>query len=406
MSGDVLELAHRRILFFSLFCWLPLFVLCAIQGQLLGGTAAIPFPLDVEVHVEFLVAVPLPMIAELVVHRQLRLVARQFLDRHLVAEADVPRLDAAVAAAFRLRNSVLAEVLLIAVVYAVGVLLVWRQYTSLDVATWYATPSGDGTKLSLSGLWYGYVSLPVFQFLLVRWYFRLVHLDSFLWQVSRLKLQLVPTHPDGTGGLSFLSSTAQAFMPLALAHGALLAGQIANRIFHVGATLPAFKAEIVILIVFLECLLLGPLFLFASQLSQAKREGKREYGTLAQRYVREFDAKWLRGGAPPDEPLVGSADIQSLADVGASYERVSAMNSSLGIQRGGGATGGGHVRARLATRADDDANGRTGEEAVRHLVLGLGTEHSVRRLHLRKFLGAVQNPRRGGTAAPCSSSPA
>ena len=51
----------------------------------------------------------------------------------------------------------------------------------------------------------------------------------------------------------------------------------------------------------------------------------REYGTLAQRYVREFDAKWLRGGAPPEEPFIGSADIQSLADLGNSFEVVKGM---------------------------------------------------------------------------------
>jgi len=51
----------------------------------------------------------------------------------------------------------------------------------------------------------------------------------------------------------------------------------------------------------------------------------REYGTLAQRYVREFDEKWVRGGAAPDEPLVGSGDIQSLADLGNSFEVVKGM---------------------------------------------------------------------------------
>ena len=56
-----------------------------------------------------------------------------------------------------------------------------------------------------------------------------------------------------------------------------------------------------------------------------KGQGKREYDTLAQRYVREFDAKWLRGGAPADEPLVGSGDIQSLADLGNSLEVVRTM---------------------------------------------------------------------------------
>jgi hypothetical protein len=71
--------------------------------------------------------------------------------------------------------------------------------------------------------------------------------------------------------------------------------------------------------------LLGPLLAFTLQLAQAKRTGLREYGTLAERYVREFDAKWVRGNAPVDEPLVGSADIQSLADLGNSYEVVRTM---------------------------------------------------------------------------------
>ena len=50
-----------------------------------------------------------------------------------------------------------------------------------------------------------------------------------------------------------------------------------------------------------------------------------EYGTLAQRYAREFDHKWLRAGALADEPLIGSADIQSLADLGNSFEVVKGM---------------------------------------------------------------------------------
>jgi len=58
---------------------------------------------------------------------------------------------------------------------------------------------------------------------------------------------------------------------------------------------------------------------------RAKRMGFREYGTLAERYVREFDGKWLRGGAPADEPLLGSGDLQSLADLGNSFEVVRTM---------------------------------------------------------------------------------
>jgi hypothetical protein len=235
------------------------------------------------------------------------------------------RFNAAIRSAFRLRNSVLAELLLIVFVYGVGILIVWRYYMTLDTATWYATPSVEGSKLSLAGRWYGYVSLPIFQFLLARWSVRVAIWARFLWQVSRIGLRLVPTHPDRAGGLGFLSSTVYAFLPLAMAHGALLAGNLANRIVYLGATLPDFKLEILGLVVFLLCMVLGPLLVFAPQLWQTKLMGNREYGTLAQRYVREFDAKWLRGGAPADEPLVGSGDIQSLADLGNSLEVVRTM---------------------------------------------------------------------------------
>ena len=110
-----------------------------------------------------------------------------------------------------------------------------------------------------------------------------------------------------------------------MAHGGLLAGFIANRVFYLGALLPQFKIEIAFLVVFLLCMILGPLLVFTPQLAGAKRTGNREYGTLAERYVREFDTKWLRGGAPAGEPLVGSSDIQSLADLNNSFEVVRTM---------------------------------------------------------------------------------
>jgi hypothetical protein len=325
LSGNALELWRKRIVFFGLVSWLPLLVLSALEGQALGGRVAVPFLLDLEVHVKFLLVVPLLVAAELGVHQRVRLVVPQFLERNLIPESAMTRFDAAIASAFRLRNSVLAEVLLIAFVYGVGILIIWRHYATLDTATWYATPSVEGSKLWLAGLWYGYVSLPLFQFLLLRWYYRIFIWIRFLWQVSRIELSLIPTHPDRVGGLGFLPNAVFAFTPLAVAHGALLAGLIANRIFYLGAALPEFKVEIVVLTVFLLCLVLGPLLVFAPQLAQAKRVGNREYGALAERYVREFDAKWLRGGAPGDEPLVGSGDIQSLADLANSFEVVRTM---------------------------------------------------------------------------------
>ncbi|HTR17288.1 MAG TPA: hypothetical protein VMI52_09670 [Acetobacteraceae bacterium] len=325
LSDNALTALQQRILVISLFTWLPLLVLSALEQHLMGAGAAVPFLQDVEVHVRFLVAVPLLIGAELVVHRRMRVVVRQFLERRLIPDGAMARFDAAVAGAYRLRNSVLAEVLLIVFVYVVGVLIIWRHYVALDMTTWYATPSAKGGTLSFAGMWYGFVSLPIFQFLLCRWYFRLAIWARFLWHVSRIELSLIPTHPDRNAGLGFLSNAVYAFGLLVAAHGVLLAGQIADRIFYLGAELPEFKIQIAGLVVFLLCVVFGPLLVFVPQLAQAKRVGNLEYGVLAERYVRQFDAKWLRGGAPADEPLVGSGDIQSLADLGNSLEVVRTM---------------------------------------------------------------------------------
>lgn len=195
----------------------------------------------------------------------------------------------------------------------------------LETATWFAVSHNGQSLLSPAGYWYSYVSIPVFQFLLLRWYFRIFIWIRFLWQIARMPLALIPTHPDRAGGLGFLGGGAAAFVPLILAQSTLVAGVIANRIFHEGASLLAFKPEIAAIVAFILLTVFAPLCAFAPKLAQAKRLGMLEYGNLACRYVREFDHKWLRAASLPDEPLVGNADIQSLADLAGSFDVIKEM---------------------------------------------------------------------------------
>jgi hypothetical protein len=323
LAGDGLELLRRRIIVLTTVAWVPLLVLSVVEGQALGGVA-LPFLYDIELHVRLLLAVPLLLLAELVVHRRVRPMAQQFLERNLIPDSELPRFHGAVSSAMRLRNSVWAEVAIIAFVYIVGVGIIWRTRT-LGVASWHGAPVNGLWRPSLAGWWLGLVSLPLFQFLLLRWYFRIFIWTRFLWQVSRIQLRLMPAHPDHVGGMSFVGSVGYAFSPLLLAQGTVLAGLMANRIFYAGAKLPEFKVELIGLVSVMVFALLGPLLLFSRQLEAAKRAGVREHGVLAQRYVREYERKWLRGGAPPDEPFLGSADIQSLADLGNSFGMVKEM---------------------------------------------------------------------------------
>lgn len=325
LSGSALELLRRRVVVITLFAWLPLLILSVMGGRAWGTAVRVPFLMDIEMHFRFLLALPLLIIAEMVVYRLMHPVVREFLGRGLIPDSSRARFDAAITSGLRLRNSVTAEVLLIALVYLVGRLYIWPGLGELDVTTWYAVSAGGGRRLTPAGWWFVYVSLPLFQFIIARWYFRIFIWIRFLRQVSRCEIKLVPSHPDHAGGLGFLDDSAIAFAPLLAAHGALLAGLIANRIFFKGAALPDFMMDFIAILACLLLVVLGPLLLFIPHLAKSKIVGRREYGALAQRYVQGFDSKWLRGGAPEGEALVGSSDIQSLADMGNSYAVVENM---------------------------------------------------------------------------------
>jgi hypothetical protein len=76
------------------------------------------------------------------------------------------------------------------------------------------------------------------------------------------------------------------------------------------------------------CLIVGllPLALVAPTLRIVRNKGLVEYGRLARTYTESFDRKWVHASARPSEPLLGTSDIQSLADMGNSFELVQAMS--------------------------------------------------------------------------------
>ena len=69
------------------------------------------------------------------------------------------------------------------------------------------------------------------------------------------------------------------------------------------------------------------MLVFLPTLLQVKRRALLEYGTLASRYTQLFDRRWVTGGSGPDAELLGTGDIQSLADLGGAYERVKKMRA-------------------------------------------------------------------------------
>ena len=317
------DLLKRRVVVLTLLAWLPLLVLSTLEGVAVAGVR-IPFLKDLDAHVRLLVALPLLLVAEKIVHERIGPAVGLFVGEGIVRPADRARYGEIVSSTMRWRNSVVVELCVLAFAFTVGHRL-WAGRLSLQGDVWFASPAGSGSGLSGAGLWYAWVSLPLFQFILLRWWYRLILWCRFLFLVSRLDLDLSPSHPDRAGGLGFLGISTAAFVPVLMAQSALVSAMVAGRILQQGARLQDFKLELGGGLAFALLQALGPMTVFVPNLARAKRRGLREYGLLASRYVEEFDRKWIHGGANPDEALLGSADIQSLADLGNSFEAVRRM---------------------------------------------------------------------------------
>lgn len=320
LCDERLEPSIRRIVAFAAFTWLPLMLLSMIDGRTAGGVD-IPFFKDVENHVRFLAALPLLLAAETLVEKHISSRIKNFIRRRIITDGDLPRFRAAIRSASRMRDSTVAELLLLIAVYVAGPVFYGTLMASASgaISTWYAAPDGIRWNLTLAGYWLVFVSLPVFQFLFLRWYFRIFIWFVFLLRVSRLNLYLLPTHSDRVAGLGFLNKCAYSFTYWMIAQGAILSGFVAGQVIHFGSDPREYKLEAAGVVILVLAAVLAPLALFAPKLIQAKWDRGGVFGTFASKYVEEFNSKWISGDDPTYKQLLGTSDLQSLADLGNSY---------------------------------------------------------------------------------------
>ena len=312
----------RRILWSVAVTWVPLLALSLLQGRALGPTPQESFLLDFAAYARFLVCIPLLIAAESFVGPPLTNAGRTFLRTDLVRPEDRERFRMAVDRMARLRELRWAELVILAVAIFGSCNLTLESWYGAKALTWRVV---EGGTISWAGLWYHAFAIPLLQFLMLRWLWRVAIWARFLWDVSRLDLDLVPTHADGAGGLGFLG-TAHGFLGIfALAFGAVLASNTAFQIVYEGANLKGFETLLLAFLTLCVVLFLGPLALFIPNLERARRDGLRAYGLLIDQYNRAFHEKWAEGSTPNGEPFLGTPDIQSLADLGSSYDRVKQM---------------------------------------------------------------------------------
>jgi hypothetical protein len=273
-------------------------------------------------HVRLLAVIPLFFLCEAWLDPRVATFVGTIARSGVVPKDVLPALESAIARIGRWKDSWLPEALCLLAA------ALWSSLGSgllLPGATTAYDPSRFATGVTMAGRWYWFVCLPLFRFLILRWIWRLALWSYFLWRVAQLEMHLVPTHPDGAAGLGYLEIVHAHFTPLIVALSAVEAASFAEEISSGTMTFAAIYPALALILAVDAVLFLGPLFIFAPKLWACRVKGLSEYMEFAARYVSSFDRKWLGATTPPGEPLLGTPDLQSLADLSNSISVVRSM---------------------------------------------------------------------------------
>ncbi len=305
----------RRALIVTAVAWIPLVVLASLQGLAVGPTLRESLLLDPAAYGRYVIGLPLLVLAEGVVLRRLSKILRHFGESGLITETERPAYLALVERTRRLVGHPSVDLVLVLVAYVATLALTNRLYPS-EFSTWLARIGVDGSReLSLAGWWRMLVSQPLYVLFVAAWLWRVAVWAWLLFRLGRLRLRIVPSHPDLCGGLRFTSTSIAAFALLGLSLGAASAGNTAHSILIDGRDPKEFLTQIVTLVVASELLFAGPLLLLMPRLVRAGQEGAFTYDEVAKSLGNRFEARWLSPRGPWDEEALSAPDFSATTDL-------------------------------------------------------------------------------------------
>jgi hypothetical protein len=316
----------RRAVFFALLTWLPLVAWALYTGRILPGGVDEPLVMHFGVHVRFLLAVPALILGEAMAQRVSTTLIPYFLTSGVVPPAQRGAFVRVVGSVVRLRDRTLPWLLIAVVVLAWTILQPIAVGSDAGHEAKWAS-SGEGGGLGFGGWWFLYVSRPIFSVLLAAWLWRLALVFVLLKRIAGLELSIVPTHPDGAGGLGFVKDMPKAFSLLAFATSAVVASRLAHDVMYHDVSLLSLKVVLGGFVVMVIAVCVAPLLALAGPLAAAKRRALLEYGALVGKHGRLVRQRWIQGETLADDALIQAAEIGPVADTLPLYEAVRRMQA-------------------------------------------------------------------------------
>ena len=309
----------------ALVTWVPLLALTVPTGLVIGHRVEVPLLKDPGFYGRYLFALPLLIFAEVIVGTSHAVQTEYFLESGLVRPEDLKRYGLVMALWARLRASKVVQgaIVLLSYVIVIGfrTVIAYRPGAS----SWERLGAHEGRVVTLAGWWCILVCLPLLVFLLLRWLWRACLWAWFLFQVSRLDLELTATHPDQAGGLGFLAWGQASFAAVVAAVSTVLSGSFAAEVLYGGETFGSLKFHLVVFVVLALAFLQAPLLAFSGRLARCRFQAMLDFGNMVWRHDHAFDEKWIARSQSKHEDLLGNPDVSSLANFALAFEHVRRM---------------------------------------------------------------------------------
>lgn len=310
LLGEKAATAPRRAALFVAIAFVVPLIIAILSGVAWGPFSERPFLLDWGVWARFVAAIGILVLMERLVAERLKLHLRQFVETPLLAPGAMASAGAALSRALRRRDSPVAEIVCIVLGYVATFVGVYAG-TNSHGSSWLASGAAGAEHLTATGWWVALISSPLFWFLLLRWLWRHLVWALLLYEISKLELRLVVTHPDGLGGLAFIGQYPNAFAAMVLAMSCVLAAATAKAFQQDALELTAYGYMMAAWLITVLLLFGLPLLSFRWPLSRLKQQALLAASAASTRHFRAAERASLGGNlaAAKDADTTAVGDI-------------------------------------------------------------------------------------------------
>ncbi|MBY0552391.1 MAG: hypothetical protein K2W95_34240 [Candidatus Obscuribacterales bacterium] len=317
------------VVFMSL-AFVPLIIICAIDGTAVPGNVKLPLVMDCTTMTRFLLVGPCLLLSEVITKPWLIKITNNFVTEGLIPKEHLPAYKNLVKNVFKLRESPKVEIalLVLAVVFSIA-FSEMAVLSNLQPSSWYIDSGSAGPHLSRAGHWYTFFGQPIFRFLILDWVFEYLLWSYFLLRVALLSPRIQALHPDGAGGLLFVGAGQTQFCLPAFALSAAVCSVVADTIAATGANIKSFTNLGAAWLVFILVLFQGPLLVFTPVLIRKKRDAFFMYSNLSRYACDAFSQKWIPPQAQRGAEFLASSDASSIADYTSDFKTVASMRTFL-----------------------------------------------------------------------------